>query len=301
MQAEGEGKPAPFYTSYAEIEGSGAWVNVLTGAAVLAGAGALGLVALDRKAGKAMGKLLSGGEESLTQPGAAAAGGHGRAVPKAAMLGAWCASAAGGLLSCGAQIVRIYNSKQCLVRTRHDGTRTCTAGPPGGVAQKLIEVFFHPHDFLGSEVNSGEGPTAAAYVGVVLLVASLALAAVSCRALEHQRDGVSRQLQRIPRPPAQLPAGARKALFTALSPVAGATQTASHLLQNALLLLLVIRWLLPEPTCTTADGVEECVRHWPFELAPDEDFPSMFLTKWGKQMGQVAGDTSECSNGRLVL
>ena len=112
MQAEGEGKPAPFYTSYAEIEGSGAWVNVLTGAAVLAGAGALGLVALDRKAGKAMGKLLSGGEESLTQPGAAAAGGHGRAVPKAAMLGAWCASAAGGLLSCGAQIVRIYNSKQ---------------------------------------------------------------------------------------------------------------------------------------------------------------------------------------------
>jgi len=123
MQAEGEGKPAPFYTSYAEIEGSGAWVNVLTGAAVLVGACALGLVALDRKAGKSMGKLLSGGpdvksaatgggEESLTQPGAAAAGSHGRAVPKAAMLGAWCASAAGGLFSCGAQIVRIYNSKQ---------------------------------------------------------------------------------------------------------------------------------------------------------------------------------------------
>ena len=121
LQADGEGKPPPppFYTSYAEIEGSGAWVNVLTGAAVLAGAGALGLVALDRKAGKAMGKLLSGdgpnvksgGEESLTQPGVAAEGG-GRAVPKAAMLGAWCASAAGGILSCGAQIVRIYNSKQ---------------------------------------------------------------------------------------------------------------------------------------------------------------------------------------------
>jgi len=27
----------------------------------------------------------------------------------------------------------------------------------------------------------------------------------------------------------------------------------------------------------------------------------MYLTKWGKQMGQVAGDTSKCSNGRLVL
>ena len=37
------------------------------------------------------------------------------------------------------------------------------------------------------------------------------------------------------------------------------------------------------------------------EALPDEDFPSMYLTKWGKQMGQVAGDTSECSNGRLVL
>ena len=272
------------YRSYADIESSGLYVNALTVLAGLVGATTAAVLRFARLKSQ---KLAAGGnsdgsillfDEADAQLLLSAKGDRHRLV-----LQAGCACAVSGLAAILAQLTRIYNTTQCFVRVQTNGDETCQVGPP--ILEKIEEVAFHPHMYLSADANDGEGPGIAAYVGAVLLGASLALSAFGFSLIEHWRDELSRRTQRIPKVHC-VPAGGQKLLHV----LCGPTKPMGELIQHVVMLCLLVRWFLPERSCSTVGGVQSCVRHWPWEMLESEPSPSYHLTMYGKRMGQVAGD-----------
>ena len=188
---------------------------------------------------------------------------------------------------------------------------------------KVKEVVFEPREYLGRRgVWSGDDdtggwvyrwPPAGALLGAMNLAVGLAVLLFGSTAVGHRRDAVARRMQRIPKTPSFVPAGegirvrklrcSARRIFTRIccaSPIAGSTQTASHIVQNVILFALLCKWIKPTERCTGAssggygyggedgDGPQTCITQWPW--MKDEDGDYEYLRRWGNTMGTVSGD-----------
>ena len=225
-----------------------------------------------------------------------------------------------GLASCTASMMSIHDaipSETCVTR---QGKTTCDDELTP--LTKVKEVVFEPREYLGRrEVWEGDDdtggwvyrwPPAGALLGAMNLAVGLAVFLFGSTAVEHRRDAITRRMQRIPRLPSFVPAGegvrvrklrcSARRIFTRIccaSPVAGSTQTASHVVQNVILFALLCKWIKPTERCTGASGgygyggeddggPQTCITQWPW--MKDEDGDYEYLRRWGNMMGTVSGD-----------
>ena len=275
----------PRYILFSDVGGSGSDVNMATTLAIVIAAGALATLKLQQKTKLAMEiKLASGAEEAIVVERISLKGDEGDSEAASWSLSSSAPSSeaspaaaalfiVAGLLLCFAALVRIYNSKLCLVRDI-GGSVSCTEGP--SALARVGEVLQTPHTFLAPSSNHGEGPGLTGAVGVLLFCCGAALVTRGAGLLEQRRDMLSRCLQRSWAPPCK-PLG---------------PETFGILLQNVALVALVLRWFTPELECTMHEGEELCARDWPW-LSEGAEFP--YLQSWGKQMGAVAGDAMALS------